>query len=213
MRMADIVLMADRDLEDLARAVRRMAGLSDDELPTAPVIVARVLGPDTIQLVPELHGYGYLQRTEDGSFRILVRPDRPDLNFTIAHELGHWALRELAGFQGEVVEEERAANYLAGAILAPPPMVHRAHSQWGEKVRTIARAFGVSQTAMVLRLAEVRQEERAVVTRTGNVLARGMLWSRVPVVDIARGDRRWRGLAKATLRGGIDDGRIALRVK
>lgn len=205
--------MAERDLEDLATEVRRRASLDDDDLELAPVIVTRVLGPDALGIVPDLHGYGHLARDSEGRYRIHIHPGKPDLNFTIAHELGHWALREIAGFRGSVVEEERAANYLGAAILAPPSTVRRAHDQWGEKVRTIAHAFGISQTAMVLRLAEVRRDERAVVTRSGNVLARGMLWERVPVFDIARSARQWRGLARAKLRGGIDEGRVALRLK
>lgn len=177
--------------------------------------MAGVLGTRALAIVPELRNPGYLQWRPDG-YRILVRPDNPDLNFTIAHELGHWALRELDSFRGTPAEEERAANYVGAAILAPPRIVARAHRQWGERIRPMARAFGLSQTAMVLRLGEVRQDERAIVTRSGYVLVRSsgaFPWADVPVLDVARGDRRWRGLAKASLRGGIDEGRVALRAR
>lgn len=205
--------MSNRELEELALAVRKLAGLSEDELEFAPIMAGRILGNDSIALIPSLHGHGYLQDTGNG-FRILVHPDRPDINFTIAHELGHWALRTIGQFRGEVVEEERAANYVGAAMLAPATTVMKAHAQWGERIRTMSKAFAISQTAMVLRLAEVRDDQRAVVTRTGNVLARGIAWTRVPVVEIARGRAQWKGLAKAEqLRGGIDEGRIALRAK
>jgi hypothetical protein len=72
----------------------------------------------------------------------------------------------------------------------------------------------LSQTATFLRLGEVLRDERAVVTRSGNVLVRtqgAFPWASVPVVDVARG-KRWPGLSRAHLRGGIDDGRVALRV-
>lgn len=199
----------------MARAVRKLARLDEDELENAPEIVERVLGPNTIAIVPALRNHGYLQR-RGSDYRILVRPDNPDLNFTIAHELGHWALRELAGFRGAPADEERAANYVGAAILAPPTVVRTAHAIWGERVRRLSRTFGLSQTSMVLRLAEVRLDERAVVTRDGNVIIRtngAFPWTDVPIVDVALGERRWRGLAKANLRGGIDEGRVALRAR
>lgn len=191
------------ELELLAREVRRRAGLTDDDTELATRIAARVLGPDAVALDPALANAAYLRRTIDGCFHV-------------AHELGEWALRSLAKFHGDEASRERAANYIAAAILAPEAAVRRAHATFGERLRPIASRFQMSQTSIVLRLAEVKGDERAVVTRTGNVLLRtqgAFPWADVPILDVAQGGARWRGLAKAPLRGGIDEGRVALRAR
>lgn len=197
------------ELERLAGEVRRLAGLSDDDLELAPDIAGRVLGPRGV-----VFGAPGTPARLDGHV-IIVPPDHPDLNFAVAHELGEWALREIAGYSGPHTERERAANFVGAAILAPRPTVLRAYAYFGERVRTLSRAFALSQTSVVLRLAEVRKDERAVVTRNGHVLLRthgAFPWANVPIVDVARG-AKWRGLAKTRLRGGIDEGRVAIRLK
>lgn len=202
------------DLELLAKEVRRRAGLSDEDMELATKIAARVLGPDSISLDPELRGSAYLRRTLDG-YQIVVNPRGRDVRFHVAHELGEWALKSLARFEGSEAERERAANYLAAAILAPEAAIRRAHAAVGERLGVLASRFGLSQTSVVLRLAEVHGDERAIVTKTGNVMIRtqgAFPWATVPVIDVARGTR-WVGLAKAELRGGIDEGRVALRVR
>lgn len=199
----------DRSLEALAQEVRKRANLNDDELLLAPEIAERVLGPRNLALGAEE------TPARLDSLRIIVPRDHPDMNFAVAHELGEWALRDIAKFQGDDLTRERAANYIGAAILAPARLVQRAHRFYGERVGFLARAFALSQTSLVLRLAEVSGDERAIVTRTGNVILRtngAYPWANVPVVEVARG-RKWRGLAKAKLRGGIDDGRVALRAK
>lgn len=202
------------ELEGLAAEVRRRAGLAPDDFETASRIAGRVLGDNGVALDPALPIPAYLQATPTG-WQIVANPTAQDLRFHIGHELGEWALRTLARFRGDHVTRERAANYIAAAILAPEPAVRRAHGHLGERVRSIASWFQLSQTATVLRLAEVVGDERAVVTRSGHVLLRShgaFPWATVPVVDVARGTS-WRGLARARLRGGIDEGRVALRAR
>lgn len=205
--------MTDGDLEQLAGWIRRLAAVGDEEIEIAPVMAGRILGDRGIVVDREQRGLGYLERNDRGEYTIRVRPHL-DLNFTIAHELGHWALREIARWHGSRPEEERAANRLAAAIIASPCALSRVHRDHGERYDQIADAFSLSQTAIVLRLAEVLGDERAVVTRRGHVLLRSggaYPWADVPVVDVARGAAKWRGLARARLRGGIDHGRVALR--
>src|SRR3954465_12221759 len=50
-----------KHLEELARAVRELARLAEDDLEDAPEIVARVLGENSIAIVPALRNQGYLQ--------------------------------------------------------------------------------------------------------------------------------------------------------
>ncbi len=194
--------------EELALEVRARAGLDDDELAYASEIAARILGVENVSFTD-----GTVARFENG--RILIPSDHPDCNYAAAHEIAEWALRELARFDGTERERERAANYVGAAILSPARVVLKAHRQFGERLRTLAKTFAMSQTGIVLRLAEVEGSERAVVTRTGNVLFRtqgAFPWANV-VSGVARGETRWRGLAKTELRGGIDEGRVALRVR
>lgn len=203
-----------RELEGLAREVRRRAGLNDDELALAPTIAERVLGRP-IRIVPSLSTAACIS-FEDGRARILLREVRPDSNFDIAHELGHYALREIAGYSG--ADEERYANQIAAAMLAPSEVVRavrRRHGGGLRPIRPLACATLISQTSAQLRLGEVLEDERAVVTKNGNVLVRSQgafPWADVPIIDVARGGQ-YRGLAKAKLRGGIDEGRVALRAR
>ncbi len=207
------------DLEQLAQEVRKRAGLRDDDVELVTRIAARVLGPDAIALDHRLHGAAYLRRKQGGMsptthWQIVVNPKAEDFRFHVAHELGEWALREVSCFLGTEAERERAANYIGAAILAPASAVRASHKRHGERVRRIAAHFQLSQTATVLRLGEVVGDERAVVTRSGNVLLRtrgAFPWSEVPILDVASGRRTWRGLKKATLRGGLDEGRVVLR--
>jgi len=203
------------ELERLAREIRRRARLGDDEVALATTIAGRVLGPNAIAIDPCIRGAAYLITNGEGH-QIVLNPAAHDIRFHVAHEIGEWALRFLAKFDGDEGARERAANYLAAAILAPPSALLRAYAATGERIRALASAFGLSQTSIVLRLAEVRGDERAVVTRTGYVFLRSQgafPWATVPLLDVARGQARWAGLAKARLRGGIDEGRVALRAR
>lgn len=191
--------------------VRQRAGLDDNDFARATSIARVCLGADGVVLDPALAGPAYLRRRWSGGYQIAIRPDSPDLRFSIAHELGHWAVRHMAKWPMTIVREEAAANYLAAAILAPATTVRRAHRLYGERLAWMAGRFGLSQTAMSLRLAEVLGDERAVVTGTGNVLARGACWQALPTVEIARGLVRAPAIARRRLHGGIDAGRVALR--
>ena len=203
-------------LEDLAQEVRRVARLGDEDLVLAGTIAERFIGRrDAVVLAPKLRGPAYFRDTDNG-FQILVRPDAEDINFHVAHEIGHIAIRTFLGTPFSLDEEERAANFVGAAVLAPKATVARAYSYFGERLGPLARFFGLSQTSIVLRLGDVRGDARAVVTRTGNVLVPTQCtfpWASLPAVQVAKGHRLFKGIAKAKLGGGIDEGRVALRVK
>lgn len=97
--------------------------------------------------------------------------------FTMAHELGHWALHlqpgqgiqdmgEQVAFrtkpEGDTPETEREANRFAAALLMPAPWVNDAITRYGENVRSLAPVFGVSETAMAIRLREIHEVSSAV---------------------------------------------------
>lgn len=204
------------ELELLADDVRQRAGLGTDDNEYATEIAVRLLGVDGVAIVPELRSAAYLRRRVDGGFQVSIGPTVTDARFAVMHEIAHWAIREIACWSLEQADEEQAANYLAAAILSPRRALIRAYRHFGSelrKLRPIAELFGLSQTATQLRLGEVLGDKRAVVTaRHGHVLSRGSGWPSVPAVEIARGKASRPNVVKATLRGGIDEGRVALRV-
>jgi hypothetical protein len=174
-------------------------------------IVVHWLGEHAIEVVDRMVGRGALVMV-DGQPRIMVKRNAPDGRFVVAHELGHWAIRHVAQATLTIAEEERAANVFAATLLAPRALVTKAYSFFGEAPSTIAERLHISQTSTVLRLGEVRGDPRAVVTRSGHVFVRNQTptLTRERAAAVARG-KAVRGLTKSRLRGGIDEGRIALR--
>lgn len=196
------------ECEFWAAEVRRLAGLKDEELLLGPEIAARVVGPHNV-LLSECDVGARLEGR-----RIVVPESHPDLSFAFCHELAELILLTRARFRGPHEIKERIANRIAAAILAPPKMVRLAHSRFGERLSLIARVFGLTKTSVHLRLREVLGDEGAIVTKTGNVLVRNPAavdWSRPDIVSAPHRTGPIRGLKSTRLRGGIDDGRVALR--
>jgi len=207
-------LLLGIDYEGIAQEVRKRGRVKAGEMVLATRLVPTLLGPEGLAINRRMEGWAYLCRTPNG-FQVVANPAAPDIRFHVSHEIGEWSLQVIAPFRGTEAQREQAANRIAAAILAPAAEVRAAYARFGERIAPMAAHFGLSQTSMVLRVAEVRRDERAVVTRSGNVLLRthgAFDWDAVPVVDVARG-KPWRGLAKARLSGGIDEGRVALRAK
>lgn len=192
------VHFTQREIERLATDFRhRRANLRDDELVTGAELATRAFGADCVRFVES--GMAWL----DG-LTLVIPADHPDLNFITIHESFHRVCIESAITFATSEESERAANAFAAAVLAPRKTVLHAYSMLGEKLRPLAKVFGLSQTSTVLRLAEVQRRPRAVVTKSGNVLAHS---DRVRCL-LADGAP---GLKKTRLRGGIDEGRVAVR--
>jgi hypothetical protein len=166
-----------------------------------------ILGPGSVT-----YGHAALPARLIGH-AIVIPKGHLDLNFAVAHECAEWALRELVVWTGGHAAKERAANSIAAAMLAPPIVVTKAYARHGEDVRALAKVFGLSQTSTILRLAEVEGRGRAVVTLSGHVLSRRIRQPTASLVLAARARTATPGLARTRLRGGIDDGRVALRVR
>jgi D-glycero-beta-D-manno-heptose 1-phosphate adenylyltransferase len=101
--------------------------------------------------------------------------DQARLNFTIAHELGHWLIdstgRGLSDGENlltyplanrEPVIQEGLANYFAGALLMPKslliPEARRYKGIGNFQLMALASKFGVSINAMSIRLGEIGNE-------------------------------------------------------
>lgn len=146
--------------------------------------LGRSLGVSSIE--PEsMHSCGSVTRKPDGEFRIrysdALHPSRR--NFTIAHELGHIVLDQLLPHMGQMRPNkrtmagerygaiERLVDRLASELLMPENAIADAlraecvqqrsegasRIRYREAVRTLRNKFGVSETALVLRLRELPQ--------------------------------------------------------
>jgi hypothetical protein len=201
------------DLEMIAGALRDMAGLDEGAMEPVTHTAVRILGPDGVVLVPSLGHGAFLRRRVDGGYQIAIGDAVPDVRWALAHELGHLGLRTLGKLELPPSEEESAANYIAGALLAPACTFRRAVKHFGgdlTALRPLAKTFGLSQTSAQLRIGEVFNVDRAVVTaKQENVLARGPRWGRAALTELrALSPRR---VERRQLRGGIDEGRLAMR--
>lgn len=203
--------MDQKEHEQLALDIRERAGVPVGEVWLSVEIMRAIYGRNSVGTIRRMQTPACLIWTEKGP-RIIFREDAQDTNFLGSHELGHVALR-LAGWIGTREEEERAANAIGAAIIAPPQAVERAHAFYGEKLRPLAACFSVSQTSMNLRLGEVLRDDRAVVTKTTRVMKRGwqtlddqllIQWKEEPPPP---------GVAKVSLVGKLDQGRVAFRNK
>lgn len=132
---------------------------------------------------------GCLMRQGD-SFGILYSSNLPNegmINFTIAHELGHYfldghaealfpngdGLHRSSGAFRSADAREREADHFAVGLLMPEPVFIKASRRAGEGLRAIeslAEACGTSMTATAIRFANLAEEPVAVVVATGKQL-------------------------------------------
>lgn len=139
----------------------------DRTLPVNPTSLAQQLG---IVVVPELSLMGGASGLiEDTGDRIVIRYDMTEPNvrqrFTVAHELGHFALNHLhagqrcfrdtkAQFLSQQADpRETAANQFAAELLMPREAVQ--YFVWERELREVSRLanlFHVSEAAMGFRL-------------------------------------------------------------
>lgn len=197
-------------LESIASAVRAEAGIRGDAAALAAVIAIRLMGDDAVCLGLAGCASGY----EHG--RIIVACDHPDVNHAAASALAHWALESRAAFIGSPGETANAAGYLGSAICATPGAVRKAYAKHGEAgLPLMARHFGFSLTTMHLRLGDVLDASRAVVTVHNRILTNDDAWRTpaVPSLAIARGCATFPGVRRAVLRDtrAVDRGSVVLR--
>ncbi len=194
-------------LEAIAADIRRRARVRRNELPPlASTMALAALGSSGL-----VFGHPHVLPHYDPEGDCIVVPERyPDLNFAIAHELAEVAFHRWTPMTFPTHrDKERAANYVAAALLAPPRLVC-AHVPTRD-IAALARMFKVSQSTMVLRIAEVLRCPRAIVTRKDNVHTRDIDADPVQLVGFARvSDSSYPGLIKTPLTGRHDTGRVAI---
>jgi len=151
------------ELEGIAEAILRAGGQEQDEAPRLAALVTAHLGRGSVEYSNAVRGDGALVRIRD-DWRIYVRRSLPAHRraFVVAHELAEWWLRVRERYFGEDVE--KAANYVAAAILTPRRAVRLARRELGSNLVRLAEEFGTTETHMALREAEVENLPRVVMT-------------------------------------------------
>jgi len=176
--------MGDRhELEGIADGAYRDAGI-DVEQPNVVRLAKTILGPNAIQRGPRpIAAPAALIRVGD-EWRIILGRHLPKLYavFAVGHELGH-RLLAMHGYDGD--DEERAADYLAGALLAPRRAFITARRAFGNDLPSLAETFSMTETGAALRLGEVLAQPLAVVA---------------PQTVRVRGPEHWVWPDEATLR-------------
>jgi hypothetical protein len=171
------------DLEGIAEQLYRDAKLDPSE-PASPVRIAKtLLGADAVRIVPKhaLRFAGAALVPVDGKYRIFVSNAVPQAEIAhhVGHELAHWALKR-EGFAGPKDEEEKLADYIGAALVAPRAAFLRAVRAFGDDFTDgdtraqFAEAFAASESLTVLRLGETTSRAIALV-RPGLVRVRGQL--------------------------------------
>lgn len=153
--------MEQLELEGIAESAYEAAGM-DPERPHVTRLARALLGPNAIQRGPRpLHGPAALVRV-GAEWRIILARSLPTLYavFAVGHELGHWLLAR-HGYVGD--DEERAADFIAAALIAPRRAFRAACRALGDDLVALADAFHMTETGAALRLGEVERRPLAVV--------------------------------------------------
>ncbi|KIA81999.1 hypothetical protein QR66_01765 [Chromobacterium piscinae] len=141
----------------------------DGELPVKVEAIAHAAGISVDRSFGSIAGQysGSIARDDDGhtTISIDITEARVRQRFTIAHEIGHWALGHLndkkrcfrdgpAEFSSNATDsEEREANNFAAQLLMPETLIRWAIEKKGiESIPALANLFDVSKVAMTYRL-------------------------------------------------------------
>lgn len=142
----------------------------DGKLPVDLCAIAERMGLE-LRLVEGFEGSGQIERLEPprkALITINANESHVRRRFTLAHEIGHYALGHLERFPSlprDTPEEfsasskslvERQANDFAARLLMPESIVKHLITEHDiTRVEDLAREFGVSQVAMAYRLKNI----------------------------------------------------------
>jgi len=137
----------------------------DGSVPVRPIALAASLGVRVFKRA-DMDESGYVYLDDDGLPRIVFNADEAEVRqrFTIAHELGHYALGHLTSGKRlwrdtresfsatSYSPAEAAANRFAARLLMPEDAIKVALKEGTRTVAGLAELFKVSQVAMKYRL-------------------------------------------------------------
>ncbi|MPT00241.1 MAG: ImmA/IrrE family metallo-endopeptidase [Pseudomonas sp.] len=140
----------------------------DGRLPIDPKQIARSMGLRVVEN-PMMCESGMIEVDGSGAATITVNSTEfgPRQSFTVAHEIGHYALGhvnlgnrllrdEASNFMtGTFMPVEREANRFAASLLMPARMINYVIQQGNNSINQLATIFGVSEVAMKWRLVNL----------------------------------------------------------
>jgi Zn-dependent peptidase ImmA (M78 family) len=139
----------------------------DGNLPVNVTAIARSMGI-TVESDSLMDESGVIENTENGAvIRYSATEAIVRQRFTVAHEIGHYALGHLnvagkkyrdtpANFSSGAAPEERQANAFAAKLLMPEKVVKFAVNEKGfNTLKGLAKLFNVSEVAMKYRLVNM----------------------------------------------------------
>lgn len=140
----------------------------DGQLPINAKAIARSMGMRVVEN-PTMAESGMIEVDDEGRATITVKSTEfgPRQSFTVAHEIGHYALGhvnlsnrllrdEASNFTtGTFMPLEREANRFAASLLMPSRMISFAIQQGHNSISALATLFGVSEVAMKWRLVNL----------------------------------------------------------
>jgi len=148
-------------------AASLLNGHWDGMLPVDVAAIARSMGI-TVEPDRSMAESGVIEKTDSGTvIRFSASEPTVRQRFTIAHEIGHYALGHLtvagkkyrdtpANFSSGAEPAERQANSFAAKLLMPEKVLKFAVNEKGYRtIEALAELFGVSQVAMKYRLVNL----------------------------------------------------------
>ena len=163
------------EIEHLAEATLSLANCSTS-LP--PLALAKRLGL-SVYTVPGMRPRGWLAEV-DGAPTIAIRASLKGCEraFTVAHELGHWAVQRFGVKPDSRDDEERLCNAFAACVLMPRRAFAGAltelefHHVRNLCLGELSAKFSVTEAGIALRVGELTGLPLAVITPV-HVYARG----------------------------------------
>lgn len=170
-----VPLLSRAEIESKAVETLRQHGLFS--IPVDPVALANRSGIKVMNAAFSEEGLSGMVAKRGDNIHILVNQNDSPLRkrFTIAHELGHYALH-LSLTDGEFIDrdadlfreeesgalpdnsrlQEIQANQFAAALLMPDPLVRKAYHAGITDLQSLARFFNVSESAMGYRMDKLQ---------------------------------------------------------
>lgn len=145
----------------------------DGRLPVRTDLIAQRLGIDVVEYSSPAESEGhsgeiFIDENDKATIKYNAQEAPVRQRFTIAHEIGHYALGHLGGstrmfrddpskFSMDSTFEEVEANAFAASLLMPARIVKYLITEEGiTSLAGLANKFGVSQIAMQYRLKKLR---------------------------------------------------------
>lgn len=137
-----------------------LARFAVEDPPVDVAALANRLGMDVVELSLPSWFFGVLMRVEGDPY-IVINKSMPEhrKRFTLGHEIAHFLLHnEQFAYMKNCRRDDfhREADVFAAELCMPSELVRREALRWFNDYRYLATLFGVSETAMVRKMQELK---------------------------------------------------------